>query len=168
MRGTLPLLLLLAACSSGGGSPDPTAAPTTTPPTTAAPTVAPSPSPSLRIATERGDVHFRTPTGNIGCYLVADEGSVGCDIAEHTWRLPPRPTACDADWAATLSVARTGPAEVGACRSDTALGGPRVLAYGTGVRSGGIECVSETRGVTCRSVGSGRGFFLSRASYRVF
>jgi hypothetical protein len=165
--------LLLVACSSGGGGARPTPSPVVTAttaaptaaPTTAAPSATPSPSPTIVFTTEREYAHFSTPTGNIGCY--ATPTGVGCAIGQYDWTLPPKPRDCDADWGAGIDIG-DGLANIGVCASDTSLGAERVLAYGTGVRIGVMECVSETRGVTCRNVRTRHGFFLSRASYRTF
>ena len=168
IRGpSLLLPLALVACSSGAG-PDARPSPTTT---TAAPTTAPpattSPIPTVAITTERDEVHFRTPSGNIHCY--AGPEGVGCDIYNYTWPLP-SPEDCEGtgDWAAVPSVGATGAASIATCVSDSRGNATRVLAYGTGVRVGPMECVSETRGLTCRSTRSRHGFFVSRERYRLF
>lgn len=164
VRALWLLPLALVACSDGGreASPSPQAFPSSS-------SVSATPSPtSLPIATETADVHFRTPSGNIGCYLEAGEFGVQCDVAEHTWSLPSRPADCDGDWSAVASVGATGPATMGDCVSDSRLGAERVLAYRTGVRVGDIQCVSETTGLTCTNVATGRGFFVSRERYRLF
>ena len=44
----------------------------------------------------------------------------------------------------------------------------KTLPYGTSRRFGPFTCTSRTTGLTCRARRSGHGFFLSRASQRVF
>jgi hypothetical protein len=56
---------------------------------------------------------------------------------------------------------------MGACVSDAA-GGEAVLAYGRTIRLGEAECSSAPAGMTCRVLTTHHGFFVSKASYRVF
>jgi hypothetical protein len=152
----------LAAC--GGGSDttvvnttvtEPTSTSTKETPTTTSPSTGSS---SLK--------SFRTPTGNIGCQVAASYAR--CDIREHTWKAPPKPTDCDLDWGNGVSVSGSGPGGV-VCAGDTALDpSAPVLQYGKSSTVGSIECVSRESGVTCRKDATGHGFSLSRERYELF
>lgn len=118
-------------------------------------------------AGNQGPHYFETPSHNIGCYL--DRHSVRCDIREHDWSTPPEPQYCikaGVDWGGGVAVGAHRASFV--CAGDTTLGGPGVLGYGHAARRGPIYCLSRTVGITCRNADTGHGFFLSRASYRLF
>jgi hypothetical protein len=106
---------------------------------------------------------FRTPSGTIGC---VSESSLRCDIRSGVRPRPPRPAACDLDWALGFSMGATGRASV-VCAGDTAIEqGARVLRYGTRWSRGSLVCLSRRVGLRCANR-SGHGFFLSRGhSYR--
>lgn len=123
---------------------------------TAAPGAAPVQSASFR--------SFHTPSGNIGCY--ADGGYLRCDIAQKTWRGPPKPRSCPLAYGDSLTMQGTG-RPVWTCHGDTALGSGRALPYGATWRAGPFTCTSRFNGLTCRNR-AGHGFFLSRQSYRTF
>jgi len=115
-------------------------------------------------ATASGPVAaFRTPSGTIGC---VSESSLRCDIRSGVRPRPPRPAACDLDWALGFSMGATGRASV-VCAGDTAIEqGARVLRYGTRWSRGSLVCLSRRVGLRCANR-SGHGFFLSRGhSYR--
>jgi hypothetical protein len=114
-----------------------------------------------------GPHYFETPSHNIGCYL--DSKSVRCDIRERDWTPPPKPQYCikaGVDWGQGVAVATHRASVV--CAGDTTLGGPGLLGYGRSSRRGPIYCLSRTAGITCRNADTKHGFFLSRASYRLF
>jgi len=110
-----------------------------------------------------GVAAFRTPSGTIGC---VSESSVRCDIRSGVRPRPPRPAACDFDWALGFSMGATGRASV-VCAGDTAIEqGARVLRYGARWSRGSLVCLSRRVGLRCANR-SGHGFFLSRGhSYR--
>jgi hypothetical protein len=107
---------------------------------------------------------FRLPSGNIGCVYAAQGASLRCDILSG---LRPQPRGrCELDWTG-LTITATGRARP-QCAGDTAVDRrSRVIAYGRTWRRNGIVCQSATTGLTCRNR-SARGFFLSRARWRVF
>ncbi len=113
------------------------------------------------------DFHgFRSPTGNIGCFIDARLGA-RCDIAQHSWATPPHPSWCHEDYGQGLSLDRSGRASF-VCAGDTALNiGPR-LAYGRSITAGVFTCRSARSGMTCRNRRTGHGFSLSRARYRLW
>jgi hypothetical protein len=133
---------------------------TTTTSTTEAPTTAP---PATEAAGDVGPQHFSTPTGNIGCFV--DKTFAECDIDERDWEPPPAPPDCDGDWGHGISVSEGEVSFV--CAFDTALGAETVVAYGQMVRRGEHGCRVQESGVTCVHLGSGRGFMISRDSYRI-
>jgi hypothetical protein len=105
-----------------------------------------------------GVAAFRTPSGTIGC---VSESSLRCDIRSGVRPRPPRPAACDLDWALGFSMSATGRATV-VCAGDTALDrSARVLGYGTRWSRGALVCLSRIVGLRCTNR-SGHGFFLSR------
>jgi hypothetical protein len=111
-----------------------------------------------------GAVHFRTPSGNIGCY--ADRSSLRCDIGRTDFRSPPPPASCDFDYGNAFAMRAAGVASR-ICHSDTVLGARRVLRYGQTLRIGAFTCSSATSGLTCRNAAR-HGWFLSRERVRLF
>ena len=99
---------------------------------------------------------------------MVDPGYARCDIKDHSWSAPPKPSDCDLDWGDALQVSdKAAPALV--CHGDTALDpSAPVLAYGQRTRPGSIVCKSAEAGVTCTHQPSGRGFFISRERYQLF
>jgi hypothetical protein len=109
-------------------------------------------------------VHFRTPSGNIGCYV--DRSYIRCDIGQTAAKAPPQPASCELDYGNAFEMGRSGrPRRI--CHGDTVLGARRVLAYGQTLRSGAFTCMSRPAGLTCRNA-AGRGWFLSRERVRLF
>jgi hypothetical protein len=121
---------------------------------------------------------FKTPSGNIVCAYLGpmsanvERASVRCDIGSALKPLPKRPMGCNLDFGQGLSLSaaderlRAGASVT--CAGDTLLGSPApVLAYGKRFSRGGISCLSEFSGLTCRNA-AGRGFFLSRQRWRTF
>jgi hypothetical protein len=114
---------------------------------------------------------FRSPSGNIGCYL--DATIAHCDVAHRVWkRWPPRPASCDpargADWGDGVEV-RGRRAGAIACTSDSALGPVNpVLPYGRAVRAGSMRCVYSAAGARCANLATGHGFTAAAAGYSLF
>ena len=122
---------------------------------------------ALRPAPRAELYSFQTPSGNIGCMADDEEGwALRCDIQEREWKSPPRDPDCDLDWGSGLDLGATGRAHW-ICAGDTVLRQGAVLGYGSTWRAGPFTCTSERTGVTCRNRAQ-HGFFLSRASYRLF
>ncbi|MBV8304307.1 MAG: hypothetical protein JOZ04_08865 [Acidimicrobiia bacterium] len=110
---------------------------------------------------------FRAPSGNIGCEMLATQ-SARCDSGDHSWSPPPKPADCPLDWGFGLQVATTGDAGF-VCAGDTANDpSSPILPYGQRSRQGSFVCASAQTGMTCTNEATGRGFFLSRESYRLF
>jgi hypothetical protein len=108
---------------------------------------------------------FSSPSKNIGCYI--DKTSVRCDIRDRTWKPSARPANCDLDFGQGIGLGAGRKARF-VCAGDTALGPPKRLAYGAAIQAGVLRCDSARAGMTCRDTKTGRGFFLSRQSYRIF
>lgn len=91
---------------------------------------------------------------------------VGCEISNRTWDAPPFPDDCEGEWGDRIEMEAASPPRFG-CHGDTVRGDWPVLAYGTTAVSGPISCTSTRSGLTCTRT-DGRGFSLSRGSYRIF
>jgi hypothetical protein len=113
---------------------------------------------------------FHTPSGNIHCKALVGEGGAiaDCEILDVTGPPPlPRPFGCEAEWGRRVMVTEVTPGEM-VCEAGT-LRDPHglVLNYGSSVGIGDITCRSSQQGLECVNR-QGPGFFLSRASRRVF
>jgi len=116
------------------------------------------------------EAYFRTPSGNIFCGYMDYDGlpSVRCDISEYTPSFAKRPADCDLDWGGAFEVAEDGRRGAVLCHGDTVMSpDARVLPYGKSFMRNGITCVSQTKGLTCEN-SAGHGFFVSKATQRVF
>jgi hypothetical protein len=163
----LALATTLAAC--GGGSTEAQSSTSAPEQTTVAVTTA-KPEKLTKEAPVDEDVQeftaFRSPSGNVGCYLDVDY--VRCDIAEKNWSPPPRPADCEFDYGQGITMVPGGSAEF-VCAGDTALvpdGNP--LPYGESVTAGPLRCDSAESGITCRDTETGKGFSISRDEYQLF
>jgi hypothetical protein len=122
-------------------------------------------------------VHFKSPSGNINCYLFSNDGGFAdCIVLQAAWpTVPKKPKTCDLDWAPTeVSLGKTTVSR-GQCRGDVgprcyAGGGRcRVLAYGRSIELGTIRCSSAANGITCRrTTGARPGFRIAREGVVVF
>lgn len=111
---------------------------------------------------------FQTPSGNIRCGMFKTSGkwSMRCDIYDHSWVAPPRPTPCDfGDYGSSVGMSRKGSPRF-LCVSD-AMDGGSTLTYGKSIQYGPFFCRSRPKGLKCFNAG-GRGWFLSRESYDLF
>lgn len=158
----VPVVLvgLVAGCGSeeSEGPADPVAA-TTTPPATASAAATASGLKASRLAM------FRMPSGNIGCAI--DDAGVVCGVRNASFTPPPRPKVCEGDWGQTLTIDPKQARFV--CAGDTPLEPDApVLAYGSENRVDGYVCTSSKESLRCEHTRSGRGFTLSRSSYRLF
>ncbi|MFO0992491.1 MAG: DUF6636 domain-containing protein [Hyphomicrobiales bacterium] len=113
-------------------------------------------------------IYFKTPSGNIQCsWYDIDGPEVRCDIRNFTSSLQ-RPADCDLDWGYAFAVGANSGKGAALCAGDTvASPEAEILEYGRTFSQGGLSCVSETKGLTCKN-GKGHGFSLSRAKQRVF
>jgi hypothetical protein len=114
-------------------------------------------------------VNLRTPSDNIHCAYDDDGTSyIRCDIMNFTRTLGQGPADCDLEWGDAFEI---GPGYMRGeviCHGDTVRAPDAiVLGYGKTFAQGGLSCVSEKSGLTCRNK-AGHGFFLSRARQKVF
>ena len=112
---------------------------------------------------------FQTPSGNIGCAVGPMDSSAfaGCEIREHSYAVPPRPSQCMGSWGSRISM-RQGVAPEMTCHSDTILGtGYPALNYGQSRSFTSITCESEESGITCTDNRSGHYFRLARDNYEL-
>jgi Family of unknown function (DUF6636) len=114
---------------------------------------------------------FHTPDGNIGCSLIFGKDSGGggarCDIAQHSWKSPPKPKWCDVDYGGGLNVGAHRRAQF-VCAGDTVLHQGTVLPIGSVVKLGPYKCKSLADAVRCINRDTGHGFKLSRTIARRF
>jgi hypothetical protein len=110
---------------------------------------------------------FQSPSGNIGC--VIGGGLARCDILEHSWSPPPKPSSCiDLDYGNGVQVFGGHPGEY-TCAGDTVFTpNARVLQYGHKITKNRFTCTSKTSGMRCANRNSGHGFFLSREAVQLF
>jgi hypothetical protein len=101
---------------------------------------------------------FHSPSGNIQCE-VASKDSRGTYAYCQTF-----------DPSASAKLSASGTTKV--CRGATCVGdGPPeafTLGYGKAVEVGIFRCTSRTSGMTCRVIGKGHGFVISRSGIRRF
>jgi hypothetical protein len=110
---------------------------------------------------------FQSPSGNIGC--VVGGGLARCDILEHSWTPPPKPSSCiDLDYGNGVQVIGGHPGEY-TCAGDTVFSpSAPVVDYGDKITKNRFTCTSKTTGMRCANRNSGHGFFLSRDDVRLF
>ena len=111
---------------------------------------------------------FRTPSGNIYCNGSVGGGDLGCTIVNRDPGSAPAGLSCPGGNELHVDLLQTG-----AVRAS--CGGPAgrmssytdIADYGVSANFGRIACVSQTSGFQCTN-GDGHGFFLSRASQRIY
>ncbi|MCC0063824.1 MAG: hypothetical protein H6895_07030 [Defluviimonas sp.] len=113
---------------------------------------------------------FESEDSNIRCSL-ADRpggGDLYCVIAT-TDAAPaePRPEDCVLDWGNSFFMTDSGEVQILCEMVQPNLGAGTRVPAGTTVRSGAFSCTATEGAIDCRN-GKGHGFFLSRASQRVF
>ncbi len=187
VRFVAPALLALALTACGSHSDGPRAG-TVPPPVTASDTAAPASAPDTVTRTvtataapttivadppaayraSGGGAYFFTPSRNIACGL--DSTTVGCQVFK-TDVVPPG-ADCDhgtmpRDRLSKGYVSQDGGAFTPSCFNQgvffMVVPEQRTLQYGHSLTAGGMTCVSEVRGVTCRR--GGHGFFVSVQSF---
>jgi len=120
--------------------------------------------PDLRTVLEH-TVFLQSPSHNIACLI--ESGGVRCDIRNHSWKSPPKPSSCEFDYGGGLSLGRSGKGHY-TCASDTLLGTGKVLPYGQSRSLGRFRCTSRTSGMRCVNRRNGHGFVLATESVRLF
>lgn len=177
-------LALSTGCTSTNPSAEPEATVTVTEQLTTTATVTATPSgdssaatsgeavaalPTVMSLDRSGQLYFRTPSGNIECWLSRFDGSpsVTCIAAEKGYQ-DPVDFGCELDVVPAFILTDDG-ARYGSCQGDIiGVPGERVLAYGTAAENGSITCGSQETGVTCVDVETGDGFTVSREQYTIF
>jgi hypothetical protein len=101
---------------------------------------------------------FVSPTGNISCEVAAKD---------------PRGTyAYCQTFRPVESVKMNAKGHSKVCKGWKCVGDPPgdafTLGYGDSVRVGPFRCTSRTTGMTCRAIGKGHGFVISRAGIDLF
>jgi hypothetical protein len=107
---------------------------------------------------------FQSPSGNIQCNMGSADGTTwaACEIRDHTWATPPRPTPCMGNFGDRISIRQASAPEM-SCHTDSLMGnGYPTLQYGQTQSINSITCDSEVSGMTCRDTDSGHYFVLSR------
>ncbi len=115
---------------------------------------------------------FRSPSGNIHCQFFGAGGgtdaTIRCDLRQIANRPPPRPRDCDLEWGQAFVISARATRGTRLCYGDTVQDNRLpVLPYGRSFERGGLRCMSEQSGVSCRNV-RGHGFSLSRGAQSVF
>jgi len=109
---------------------------------------------------------FQSPSHNIGC--VISGGGVRCDIRNHQWPTPPKPSTCDVDYGQGVGVGRHDKASF-VCAGDTTLDPTSpALGYGERIKAKRFRCTSKQKGMRCVNRRNGHGFFLSAQDVRLF
>ncbi len=109
---------------------------------------------------------FLTPSRNIGCAIAASQ--VRCDIGQHVYREPKKPSDCQGDYGQSIAITTTGIAAF-ICVTDTVIA-PRapVLSYGSSTVVGDFGCTSRQSGIRCYYLKSKHGFWLSQEQPALF
>lgn len=115
---------------------------------------------------------FKTPSGNIECYIGTGDGppDLSCTIFSFTGTPNvPRPLSCSGAWGHEYTLLARGPVRMscGGPGSKNAAPGVEVAPYGVSADWGGISCTSERTGLTCKNA-DGHGFILSRRVLKVW
>lgn len=120
-------------------------------------------------AAQGNDVYFQTPTGNISCVVVSEQGGfVRCDMKQLKQTYTTRPDDCDLDWGTAFGIAADGESGEVICHGNTLLGTePRKLECGKTLEVGDFQCLSEKTGLICKN-SAGHGFTLSKARQKLF
>lgn len=114
---------------------------------------------------------FQSPSGNIQCTLgegFEGPADVECTIVERGGQpAAPALAACGAGTAHNFAMSERGSVQVSCVSAPRGRSLGAEVPYGVTATWGALACTSTRRGFECRN-GDGHGFFLSRASQRVF
>ncbi|OBJ52573.1 hypothetical protein A9W95_01740 [Mycobacterium sp. 1423905.2] len=110
---------------------------------------------------------FQVPSGNIYCGIGMSDTTAfaACEIRDHDWAAPPRPSSCTLDWGDRVALDQ-GSGPQWSCHGDT-IQDPAapVLGYGQARVVQAITCHSEVSGLTCTDSSTGHFFRLARDGY---
>jgi curli biogenesis system outer membrane secretion channel CsgG len=128
---------------------------------------APTSSSTARQAGVRILPGFRSPSGNIKCFVVR---SLYCEIDKANYR-PRFEASCELDWHGfqlnAANRARSYCTSNAAYNMGTERPNGAKLAYGKSFRHGVFTCLSRVTGVTCHNR-TGHGLFVSRQAWRTW
>jgi hypothetical protein len=128
---------------------------------------APTSSSAARQASVRLLPGFRSPSGNIKCFVVK---TLYCSIDKANYRTRLQ-AGCSLDWhgfeLSAASRARIYCTSNAAYNMGTERPNNVKVAYGKSFRRGAFSCLSRITGVTCRNR-TGHGLFVSRRAWRVW
>ncbi|EPX86816.1 DUF6636 domain-containing protein [Salipiger mucosus] len=115
---------------------------------------------------------FKTPSGNIECYIGTGEGPPDLTCTIHQFSGTPnvpRPASCNGPWGHTYILLARGRVrmECGGPGGKNTAPGVDVAPYGVSADWGGISCHSARTGLRCQNA-DGHGFHLSRRNLGVF
>ncbi len=150
--------------TSGGGSGFSVSLPAIAGSPTAGNSSGSTAAPAASSTSVRSNAWFATPSKNIACFL--DAGGARCDIAQRSWTPPPKPSACELDWANGINLSARGASLT--CAGDTVLGPTELLGYGRAIRVGDIVCTSLQSGMRCDDTATRHGFMLAREAFTIF
>lgn len=97
---------------------------------------------------------------------MVSDGEARCQVVEHMWSVPPKPSGSPFDWGPTLGVQGSSTGYF-VCVSDSVFDAPGTVLWGSAVRVGTAIREVRVEGVTCWT-DAGHGFSLSKESYRFF
>jgi hypothetical protein len=90
-----------------------------------------------------------------------------CEIRDHTWVAPSRPTPCMGGWGDRIGMRQDGAPQM-SCHTDTLKEpGYPVLRYSQTRSLDSLTCDSEISGMTCTDNSSGHYFRLARDNYEL-
>ncbi len=115
--------------------------------------------------------YFRSPDGKTYCVITKlDSGRAACDVKQHTYPVPPKPSTCiDNSWGIGAVVDPAG-ADYHCTGQPLWLNpkpGPS-LAVGKSLRLGELSCKSLKGKIRCESGGDEHGFAISRSALMLF
>ena len=117
-----------------------------------------------------GPAGFRSPSGNISCQSLPEDGEavLRCDIREKLAVPPPQPKDCDLEWGDAYAMTSRGNRVELICHGDTVFDRSLMeLPYGAVWQQDGFTCKSETSGITCFN-DDRHGFSISRIKQMLF
>ncbi len=115
---------------------------------------------------------FQAPSHNIFCLVEQGDSStptdLRCDLQTQTARSFAYLRGCQEDSGDSFAVTQNGAKGYEVCHGDTVrIDTLQVVPYGQTWRGAGFTCMSAPTGITCSNAG-GHGFFVSKASQKVF
>lgn len=115
---------------------------------------------------------FKTPSGNIQCYVGTGAGpsDIDCTIFQFSGTpTVPRPASCGGAWGHRYMMGASGRVQMvcGAPGPKNTAPGVDVAPYGVKADWGNLSCLSQRTGLRCENA-DGHGFLLSRRVLQVW